>query len=173
MTMRFKGYTWQVNPTSLQVACARSVKETPLPFAGGLTVDLGLKKRRVSGEGYFVGADCMDQWRRLEEVFAQGGPGSLQLPGQEPFFAVMDSLGLLGQEGPELVRYSFSFAEHRAGERWQGQGRHLALAGESLWDYAGRYGWDMEALRKANLHIRCFPRDLLGCAEERRRAAFG
>ena len=41
MTMRFKGYTWQVNPTSLQVACARSVKETPLPFAGGLTVDLG------------------------------------------------------------------------------------------------------------------------------------
>lgn len=154
MTMRFKGYTWQVNPTSLQVACARSVKETPLPFAGGLTVDLGLKKRRVSGEGYFVGADCMDQWRRLEEVFAQGGPGSLQLPGQEPFFAVMDSLGLLGQEGPELVRYNFSFAEHRAGERWQGQGRHLALAGESLWDYAGRYGWDMEALRKANLHIR-------------------
>ena len=128
MTMRFKGYTWQVNPTSLQVACARSVKETPLPFAGGLTVDLGLKKRRVSGEGYFVGADCMDQWRRREEV--------------------------LGQEGPELVRYSFSFAEHRAGERWQGQGRHLALAGESLWDYAGRYGWDMEALRKANLHIR-------------------
>ena len=69
MTMRFKGYTWQVNPTSLQVACARSVKETPLPFAGGLTVDLGLKKRRVSGEGYFVGADCMDQWRRLEEVY--------------------------------------------------------------------------------------------------------
>lgn len=152
--MRFKGYTWQVNPTLLQVDCARSVKETALPFAGGLTVDLGPKKRRACGEGFFAGADCMEQWRQLEEVFAQGGPGSLQLPGQEPFYAVMDSLRLLGQEGPELLRYGFSFTEHRAGLRWQGQGRHQAAAGESLWDYAGRYGWDMEALRRANLHIR-------------------
>ena len=154
MTMRFKGYTWQVNPTSLQVACARSVKETPLPFAGGLTVDLGLKKRRVSGEGYFVGADCMDQWRRLEEVFAQGGPGSLQLPGQEPFWAVMDSLKLLGEPGKDLVKYSFGFTEHQAGEPYRGQEVRRAAAGESLWDYAWRHGWDMEALRRANPHIR-------------------
>lgn len=154
MTMRFKGFTWQVNPISLNVECARNVKETALPFAGGRAEDLGPKKRRVSGQGYFTGKDGMSQWRRLEEIFQEGGPGGLQLPEQEPFWAVMDSLKLLGQEGPELVKYGFSFTEYRAGESWKGQGRHLASAGESLWDYAGRYGWDMEELRRANLHIR-------------------
>lgn len=154
MTMRFKGFTWQVNPTALNLECERNVKETLLPFAGGFAADLGAKKRRVTGQGYFVGGNCMEQWRQLEDIFAQGGPGSLQLPGQEPFLAIMDGLKLLGQEGSGRVKYGFSFTEYRGGERWKGQGRHLAAAGESLWDYAGRYGWDIEELRRANLHIR-------------------
>lgn len=154
MTMRFKGFTWRVNPTQLNLDCQRNVKEAFLPFSGGKTVDLGLKKRRVAGQGYFTGADCMAQWRELEAVFAQGGPGSLQLPGQEPFWAVMDGLKLLGEPGKDLVKYSFSFTEYRAGEAWKGQGVHKAAAGESLWDYAWRYSWDIEALRQANLHIR-------------------
>ena len=90
----------------------------------------------------------------LEALFAQGGPGSLQLPGQEPFWAVMDSLKLLGEPGKDLVKYGFGFTEHKAGEAYRGQGVHKAAAGESLWDYAWRYGWDMEALRRANPHIR-------------------
>ena len=154
MTMSFKGFTWRVNPTSLNVECARNLKETALPFAGSWAADLGPKKRRVSGEGYFTGADAMKQWRRLEEVFAQGGPGSLLLPGMEPFFAVMDSLKLLGVEGSGLVKYGFGFTECRAGEGGPGREALRAAAGESLWDYAGRFGWNMEELRRANLHIR-------------------
>lgn len=154
MTMRFKGFTWRVNPTQLNLECQRNVKERLLPYVGGSALDLGPKKRRVTGTGYFTGSDCMAQWRKLEEVFAQGGPGSLQLPGQEPFYAVMDSLRLLGQEGKGLVKYGFSFTEHSAGEAYKGRGVHKAAAGESLWDYAWRYGWDVEELRRANLHIR-------------------
>lgn len=153
MTMSFKGFTWQVNPTSLNVDCARNLKETPLPFAGTWAADLGPKKRRVSGQGYFIGADSMNQWRKLEEIFAQGGPGSLILPGAEPFPAVMDSLCLLGEEGGGLVKYSFGFTEYRAGES-RDRAVRKAAAGESLWDYAGRFGWDMEELRRANPHIR-------------------
>lgn len=154
MTMRFKGFTWRVNPTQLNLDCQRNVKEALLPFAESKTIDLGPKKRRVTGQGYFTGADCMAQWRELEAVFSQGGPGSLQLPGQEPFWAVMDALKLLGEPGKDLVKYSFGFTEYRAGETWKGQGVHRAAAGESLWDYAWRYDWDIEALRQANLHIR-------------------
>lgn len=154
MTMRFKGFTWRVNPTALNVEHVRNLRETSLPFAGTRMVDLGLKKRRVTGEGAFIGEDCMEQWNRLEAIFIQGGPGSLQLPGQEPFDAVMDGLKLLGREGSGQVRYSFSFMESRAGEPFAGQGVHYAQAGESLWDYAGRYSWDIEELRRANLHIR-------------------
>ena len=154
MTMRFKNFTWPVNPIQLDLECSRSVKETALPFAGAQAVDLGPKKRRVSGQSRFTGPDCMEQWKRLEAVFAQGGPGSLQLPGLEPFLAVMDSLKLLGREGAGQVRYHFSFTEYQRGPAYGGQGVHQAAAGESLWDYCGQYHWDFEALRRANPHIR-------------------
>ena len=80
--------------------------------------------------------------------------GSLQLPGQEPFLAVMDSLKLLGAPGEELIHYSFGFTEHRAGEDGRGRGVHAAQAGESLWDYARRYERTMEEMIAANPHIR-------------------
>lgn len=154
MTMRFKSFTWQINPTALNVERARNLKETVLPFAATRTVDLGEKKRRVTGQGYFTGEDCMEQFRQLEALFAIGGPGNLELPGLEPFWAVMDSLKLLGEEGGKLAKYSFSFTEAWSGEVYRGQGVHKAAAGESLWDYAGRFGWDIEELRRANPHIR-------------------
>lgn len=154
MAMRFRDFTWRVNPSQLNVDCQRNVKEALLPFAPGKTLDLGPKKRRVTGQGWFTGPDCMAQWRALEALFAQGGAGSLQLPGQEPFWAVMDSLKLLGEPGKDLVKYSFGFTEHQAGEPYRGQEVRRAAAGESLWDYAWRHGWDMEALRRANPHIR-------------------
>jgi len=152
MTMRFKDFTWRINPTQLYVECARNLKETLLPFQGGEAVDLGPKKRRVSGVGYFTGEDCAGQWRRLEALLAEGGPGYLQLPGQAPFLAVLDNLKLLGEAGGGLVKYSFAFTEYKAGARYLGV--RYAVAGESLWDYAGRFGWDIEALRAANPHIR-------------------
>lgn len=154
MTMSFKGLCWKVNPMELDVEYARNIRETMLPKAGSVLSDLGEKKRRVTGKGCFVGKDCMAQWRRLEELFRQGGPGSLQLPGMEPFKAALSGLKLLGEAGGGMVKYSFTFTETSAGEGWRGQGAHRAAAGESLWDYAGRYGWDIEELRRANPHIR-------------------
>ena len=143
MTMSFKGLFWQVNPTELNVEYAQNIRETALPFAGSRLADLGVKKRQVTGRGYFVGSGCRE-----------GGPGNLQLPGLEPFRAVLSGLRLLGEEGADIVKYSFAFTEVWAGESYRGQGVHRAEAGESLWDYAGRYGWDMELLRAANPHIR-------------------
>lgn len=154
MTMRFKGFTWRINPTELRVEHARRVKENVLPFSESKAVDLGARKRQVSGEGYLTGQGCMGEWRRLEALMRAGGPGFLQLPGLEPMWAVMDSLKLLGEAGEGLVRYSFAFTEFYGGEAYLGGGRHFASAGESLWDYAGRYGWNIERLRRANPHIR-------------------
>ena len=99
MGMRFRDFTWPHNPTALTLALERNVKETALPYRGSRLEDLGEAKRRITGEGYFTGEDCGKQWRQLQAVFRRGGPGSLQLPGQEPFLAVMDSLKLLGRPG--------------------------------------------------------------------------
>ncbi len=154
MGMRFKDFTWKDNPTALTVTDSRNVRETVLPFAGTRAEDLGAEKRKVTGEGYFAGKDCWKTWKALNGVYRRGGPGSLQLPGQEPFLAVMDSLRLIGSAGKELVKYAFSFTEWSSGRDWDGAGMHRAQAGESLWDYARRWGRTVEELTAANPHIR-------------------
>ncbi len=154
MTMGFKGITWGVNPTALRLEWARSLRETVLPFAGSRLEDLGRKKRRVLGEGYFTGDDCMARWQALGAAFAEGGPGYLQLPGQAPFLAVLEELKLLGEPGEGAVHYSFVFVEAK-GHQDGGSGQvYRAGAGESLWDYAWRWQRPVEEVRWANPHIR-------------------
>lgn len=154
MTMGFGGFTWQVNPTSLRLEWARDIKETALPFAGRVLTDLGVKKRRVTGEGYFTGPECMERWQALSAAFAKGGSAYLQLPGQAPFLAVMAELKLLGEPGEDAVHYSFVFTEEKGQEGYRGGRVHKAAAGESLWDYAWRYRVPIEQMHKANPHIR-------------------
>ncbi len=153
MGMSFKDFIWPDNPVSLTVSGGRNVRETEIPYAGTRTVDMGAKKRRVTGEGYFTGETCWKLWNSLYAAYAQGGPGALRLPGQEPFLAVLDSLKLMGAAGKNLVKYAFSFTEFRSGEEYKGAGLHLASEGESLWDYAWRYGRTVEELTAANPDI--------------------
>ncbi len=154
MGMSFKEFIWRDNPTALTVSDARNVRETVLPYAGTKAEDMGKQKRRVTGEGYFSGEDCWEQWNALRSVYGQSGPGSLRLPGQEPFLAVMDGLKLIGSSGKNLLKYSFSFTEIKAGEGYDGAGLHRASAGETLWDYAWRYSRSIEDLVRANPGIR-------------------
>lgn len=154
MGMSFQEFIWRDNPTSLTVTDARALKETLLPYAGSRTENLGRQKRKVTGEGYFTGEDCWEQWLSLQKVYHRGGAGSLRLPGQEPFWAVMESLKLVGVAGENLIKYSFSFLETQAGEDYTGKGIHHAAAGETLWDYAWRYGKTMKEMTAANPDIR-------------------
>ena len=153
MGMSFKDFIWENNPTALNVTGERTLRETVLPFAGTGVQDLGPKKRRVTGEGYFTGEDCWQRWGALNTLYRAGGAGSLCLPGQEPFFAVMDELKLIGTAGKELVKYAFSFTECRGKEVYDGAGVHRAFAGETLWDYAYRYGRSIDDMVQANPHI--------------------
>ena len=154
MGMRFRDFTWQNNPVSLRVTSARNVLETKVPYGESQAEELGQKRRKVTGEGYFSGEGCMDSWNGLQQAFAQPGPGILQLPGVAPFWALMDSLELIGAQGKDLVRYSFSFTEWDAQGQFLGSGTYFARAGESLWDYANRWGVPIETLVAANPHIR-------------------
>ena len=154
MGMRFRDFTWRDNPVSLTVSHARNVESTDIPFGTSRSQELGSRPRNVTGEGYFSGEDCLTQWRELQGVFAQSGPGLLQLPGVAPFWAVMDSLELIGAQGKDLVRYGFSFVEWDPQKAYQGAGVRLAQEGESLWEYANRWGISIEALILANPQIR-------------------
>ena len=154
MGMRFRDFTWRDNPVSLEVKAARDMVETGIPYGEPRLEELGAKRRKVTGEGYFSGEDCMAQWGALQRAFSQRGPGLLQLPGLSPFWAVMDALELKGAQGKDLVRYSFSFVEWQGAKGFSGQGCYRARAGESLWEYAARWGRPVEELVAANPHIR-------------------
>lgn len=154
MNMGFGGFTWQVNPTALRLELGRSLRETALPFAGSRLEDLGLKKRRVSGEGWFTGAEAMERWRALNALFLQGGARYLELPGQAPFLAVMEELKLIGEPGEDAVHYGFAFTEEAGGQGALAGRAYKAAAGESLWDYAWRFQTAVEELHRANPHIR-------------------
>ena len=154
MAMSYKDFLFPQNPTSLEVTEARTVKEAVLPFAGTALQDLGPKRRRVTGEGYFTGPGCWADWNRLQHLYAQGGPGSLRLPGQKPFLALLDSLRLVGVSGKELVKYTFAFTEVRSAGPFSGAGEYRSAAGESLWDYARRYQRSIDLLVAANPHLR-------------------
>ena len=154
MAMSYKTFFFRDNPVSLSVEEEKSVKEVLLPFSGTDAENLGPKKRRVRGEGYFTGPDCWQQWNQLQRVYREPDPGSLRLPGQLPFLAVMSELKLIGVAGENLIKYSFSFVEWDSSADYTGRGEHLAKEGESLWDYAHRFGRTMEELVAANTQIR-------------------
>ena len=150
MGMSFRSFLWRNNPTSLTVSDERTLKETVLPYAGTKAEDLGRQKRRVTGEGYFVGDDCWTQWNALHDLYLQGGAGSLRLPGQKPFLAIFNSLKLIGAAGKNLLKYSFTFVETQSETEYDGRGAYTAKEGESLWDYAHRWNRSMDTLTAAN-----------------------
>ena len=154
MAMSYKTFFFRDNPVSLSVEEEKNVKEVLVPFQGTGAEDLGRKRRRVKGEGYFTGEDCWQQWNELQKLYREPDPGSLRLPGQLPFLAVMDQLKLIGVAGENLIKYSFSFVEWESSAAYTGRGVHRAKAGESLWDYAYRFGRTIEELVEANTQIR-------------------
>ena len=80
------------------------------------------------------------------------GGGSTYTPGI--VMMLMDSLELVGAQGKDLVRYTFSFTEWEGRGAYAGSGTYCAQAGESLWQYANRWGLSIEKLVEANPHIR-------------------
>lgn len=154
MQMKFKTFIWPDNPVELRVENSRNVRETVIPMAASQSRDVGLLGRRVSGKGFFAGTDCMETFLRLQVVFYEGESGSLQLPGQAPFEAIMDSLRFVAEAGENLVEYSFSFKETGAAGIKSGGAILAAEAGESLWDCAWRCGKPVGELVRANPHIR-------------------
>ena len=87
--------------------------QSPRSYGESRAEELGQQRRKVTGEGYFSGPDCMERWAALQRAYAQEGPGRLQLPGLTPFWALMDRLELTGAQGKDLVRYSFPLRNGR------------------------------------------------------------
>lgn len=151
--MSFKDYVWPMNPETIRVEYARNLREIKLPLSGSVLQDMGCGKRVVSGTGQFIGSDCMEEFTRLEALFAEGGSGTLRLPGAQSFSAAFASLKLAGKAGPDSVGYEFVFMEDSpgsAGSGASGTGIYTCTGGETLWGIANRFGTTVDRLRALN-----------------------
>lgn len=154
MTMKYKDFTWPVNPVKLEVKQQKNVKEMIIPFSVAYSKSIGMSNKKVSGKGYFTGEKAWENYLELKEVFEKEGVGSLHLPGYNPFNAIMENLVFVGEPGANLIEYSFSFIECKDGFNKGIKADVFAKEGDSLWDYAYNYKIEMDELVAANPHIR-------------------
>lgn len=152
-SMSFKTFVFPNNPVKLTIKDEKAVSETVLPFSGTAAETLAQKKRRISGEGWFIGEDSWQQWDTLQSLCRENTPGCLRLPYQMPFPAVAEQLHFLGTNGAGTVHYSFTFVECDHTEM-TAPITCTAEQGDTLWDYAERFGKTLGALRAANPHVR-------------------
>ncbi len=150
--MSYKGFIFSVNPSVIKIRHSSRLARDQIPFGSDLVRDFGRMACEISGEGELIGADCTQQFERLRDVFLEGGPGLLLLPGLEPFYAFFEKLELLEEPSDELVRYGFVFCEDTSAKHFEDSPKrsHTASEGETLWDISFKYSVPVETLLDKN-----------------------
>ena len=175
--MRFKDYTWPHNPEIYQVERRRRLVAHPVPYGGCVVEDLGSECRVLRGEGVFSGESAYEQFRRLAEVFREGGAGVLAHPVWQTERAWFASLTVEEEPLPDYVRYRFEFWEDGSGydgelravtgesagaeeapdpapEPEEDRRVYTVRKGDTLWGIARAQGVDLTALIAANPQIK-------------------
>lgn len=158
--MRYKNFIWPNNPESCQWIMQRSVVRYQYPGGDYLLEDQGEKTRIFTGSGVFFGKYAYDNMKKLTEVFAQEGPGTLYHPVIRFRQAYFTELEFLEEPREDYVAYRFKFQEDGGDQsivRQEANGVkkfHTVLPGQSLWDVAAAYGVSAEYLMILNPWIR-------------------
>lgn len=162
-SMRFKNYIWPHNPKRFEIGFERKISCMKLPFSGHVVQDLGSCARVFSGEGEFFGEDAYAQFRRLAEVFNEGGAGLLSHPLWPSVSAVFQKLSLLEEPGENYVRYSFRFVEYSDGGTAQSLsaaetgtqgGVYTVAEGDCIGKVARKIGISSDRLMRLNPEIK-------------------
>lgn len=153
-TMRYKGYKWQHNPSSIIITTKEEIKEQMVLQSKSFVRDLGAKARVVKGSGQLVGKDCIAQYGQLLKLQSKGGSGVLSLPDTLPFYAFFKSIELACDPTPEVVTYNFEFVEDLSVEPLIGDCTcHTVNMEETLWDISYKYNIAIEKLVELNPQI--------------------
>lgn len=158
--MKYKSYVWPNNPTTFSAEYTKGLRSYKFPFSGFCVQDMGKSARVFKGEGEFAGADAYDSFRRLAEVFSDGGSGWLEHPVWAPVKVYFSKLSLLQSPCEEYVKYSFEFIEASDSTSLSGftetasDGDHVkytqARSGDTAAAVALRYGMSVSDLEYLN-----------------------
>lgn len=154
--MRFRGHTLHHNPATLRIECAENVRELAFPYAAPKSEYLGNRLRHIVGEGELYGEDCIEQFRALEKLCADGGEGLLSLSHTPSIHAYLKELRMIAEPKENVLSYRFEFIEAKppAGEGPCSGYYETIVPDESLWDIAYRYRIPIDTLVRLNPQIR-------------------
>ncbi len=152
--MRFKGVEWQHNPAQISFECVKQINELNSPFGKAYIQNSGRKNMRIIGSGQLFGKDCLEQFNNLLLLFRQGGAGVLAIDGIAPFFAVFESVKIIGRPKPDILEYSFAFRETMELKAIDIPLYHKAANGETLWDISYKYGIPADRLIQLNPDVK-------------------
>lgn len=151
--LRYKDYTFPTNPRRLEVINERRAARVPLPFSGELVTDMGTRARMVAVEGEFFGANAMQQYLKLEQIYGCEGSGQLYLPGEPPFmahFILLRAVGLPGRDGyGYTARFLEDTLQNGSGEP-ERQITYIVRENETLFAIAARFHTTAERLLANN-----------------------
>lgn len=111
--LKFKNYTWPVNPATYKMIYEKNTAVHHYPYTNINEIeDLGMKPREVNGTGEFIGEGAYEEFGKLASIFYDTGPGLLVHPIWQIQQAVFTRLEPEQEPTPNYVKYSFAFIEH-------------------------------------------------------------
>ncbi len=150
-SIRYKGFSWHHNPKVLQIKNSKNTLNLYYPYDFETTVEMLKQGCVIKGEGELYGEDCIEQFNKLNVLFASKGEGVLSIGGMPSIVALFTKLELLCQPKENVVSYTFEFVESSSKEKSLYKASyHIASSGETLWNISNTYNIPIETLAKLN-----------------------
>lgn len=149
--MGFKGFVFNVNPSSIKIDYSKRISTKPVLFSTGKTQEISFEPTKIKGEGKFTGKNARQYAHSLEQVFKRSGSSFLFVPDGTPIKAFFTGLNISYNSEEGSVSYSFEFVEDYQGELDSFDfGFTYALEGENLYDIANRTNVDVNEIFSHN-----------------------
>ena len=149
--MRFKGFSFDVNPNFIEIRHKRIISEKAL-LNGKSRVNSGaLCPAEITGKGCFYGDNASEKLAMLEMLHEKGGAGWLYLPQGSAYKVYFKELTFSFNADKNRYDYGFVFIECMSSKKSSFDFSYtLADDGETLFQIAGRCNVSVERLMALN-----------------------
>ncbi|MFR5875368.1 MAG: hypothetical protein ACLUFN_02635 [Eubacterium sp.] len=149
--MNYKGFSFDVNPTSIKTELSKNIAKKSILFKSAKTQEVFFEPARISGSGRFVGTDARQKAHNLMRIFKSKGSAYLFAYDMPPMKAFFCNLSVSYSAKENCVSYTFSFVEDCNDKQFSYDfGCTYALEGENLYDISNRTDVAVERLFEYN-----------------------
>ena len=149
--MKFKGFSFDVNPASVEVYHKRNISEKALLSGRSRVRDEAVCPTEIHGKGCFYGENAYESLSALETLHSKGGEGWLYLPQGSVYKVYFKELSFCFNADKNRYDYSFVFIECMNGKKpLYNFSFTIALNDENLFQIADRCNTPVEQLMALN-----------------------